>query len=149
MPIALSCFEPEQPTRVPPTCAAFRSATQSFHWRAGQAVAATLPNARSTRCSSDEGFRTMRMAILLASAGLLLSSCDLAQQAVENEIRAEVADRVEEHGNALRNSTDLDERYGDTLGNILKSEEAVRDRANREIDQRVGDAANAVTGRQQ
>ncbi|HZF93238.1 MAG TPA: hypothetical protein VEZ20_00035 [Allosphingosinicella sp.] len=89
------------------------------------------------------------MRILLAGAALLLSSCDLAQQAVENEIRAEVSGRIEEHGNALRNSTDLDERYGDTLGNILKSEEAVRDRASREIDQRVGDAANAVTGRQQ
>jgi hypothetical protein len=89
------------------------------------------------------------MAILLASAGLLLSSCDLAQQAVENEIRAEVADRVEEHGNALRNSTDLDERFGNSLNDLPLSEEAVRDRANREIDQRVGDAANAVTGRQQ
>ena len=89
------------------------------------------------------------MRILLASVALLLSSCDLAQQAVENEIRAEVSDRVEEHGNALRNSTDLDERFGNALGDIPLSEEAVRERANREIDQRVGEAANAVTGRQQ
>jgi hypothetical protein len=91
----------------------------------------------------------MRMAITLAGAALLLSACDLAQQAVENEIRAEVADRVEEHGNALRNGTDLDERFGNAIGDIPLSEQDVRDRANREIDRRVGDAANAVTGGQQ
>ena len=62
------------------------------------------------------------MRLLLASAALLLSACDLAQQAVENEIRAEVSDRVEEHGNALRNGTDLDERFGNAIGDLPMSE---------------------------
>ncbi|HEX8191424.1 MAG TPA: hypothetical protein VF552_00850 [Allosphingosinicella sp.] len=88
----------------------------------------------------------MRAYILLAGATLSLAACDIAQQAVENEIRAEVSDRVQEHGNALRNSTDLDERFGNALGDIPLSEQEARERANREIEQRVGDAANAVIG---
>jgi hypothetical protein len=93
----------------------------------------------------------MRIGISLASAALLplLASCDMAQQAVENEIRAEVADRVEAHGNAIRNGTDLDERFGNALNDVPLSEEEVRARAGREIDQRVGDAANALTGGRQ
>jgi hypothetical protein len=89
------------------------------------------------------------MRLLLASAALLLSSCDIAQQAVENEIRAEVSERVQEHRNAIRNGTDLDERFGNALGDIPMSEEAVRDRAGREIDRRVGDAANSIAGPRQ
>lgn len=91
----------------------------------------------------------MRLVIVSAVAALPLSGCDVAQRAVENQIRTEVSDRVDAAENALRNRTDLDERFGNVANEVAQGEDAVRRRADREINERVGDAANTLRDRQQ
>ena len=92
----------------------------------------------------------MRSAILsaAAAAALALPACDIAQQAAENQIRAEVSERIEATENAVRNGTDLDERYGNIANDVMGGEAAVRARAEREINERVGEAAISAMGRQ-
>ena len=91
----------------------------------------------------------MRVVIILAIAALPLSACDIVQQAAENQVRAEVSERVDAAQNSLRNSTDLDERYGNITNEIAQGENAVRRRADREINERAGAAANSLSGREQ
>lgn len=92
----------------------------------------------------------MRKAILLlaASAALPLAACDIAQQAAEEQIRAEVSNRVGAATDELRNGTDLDERYGNVANVVIGGEDAVRARAEQEVQQRAADAANGAMGRE-
>jgi CHASE1-domain containing sensor protein len=86
------------------------------------------------------------MRILLAAALIPLAACDIAQQAAEEQIRAEVSNRVDEAEGALRNRTGLDERYGNVANAVLEGEAGVRARAEGEIDRRVRDAVNQAAG---
>lgn len=92
----------------------------------------------------------MRKAILflLAGATLPLAACDIAQQAAEDQIRSEVSNRVGAAENAVREGTTLDERYGNVANDVMGGEGAIRARAEREVQQRAADAANAAMGRE-
>lgn len=113
------------------------------------ALFAAARQADSVASAEPSREHTMRMAIILATTAFPLSACDLVQQAAENQIRAEVSERVGATENSLRNSTDLDERFGNMTNKVAEGEAAIRQRASREIHNRSNDVANSTIGPQE